>query len=225
MSEAFIHPTSVVEDGCVLGAGVHIVQAVGLALATDLAAPESRPRVVALLYVMLLAGMLASALVFGALLKDFSQLRLIQVVQGAAEGQPPGQEELAPRDGTQHEAVALEDRVGQSQLLSGGAAQKGPCLDPVRGDGRVVTGLGQPRAAIEVEGAHGQIIARSARAAQGIRRCGPPPLRTPHDHCERRPELPRLTFAPCWEQQAPVARIAGTQLAAARKNPAAGLRG
>ena len=45
---------------------------------------ESRPRVVALLYVMLLVGMVASALVFGALLADFGQVKLIQVIQGAA---------------------------------------------------------------------------------------------------------------------------------------------
>ena len=38
----------------------------------------------ALLCVMLLVGMVVSALVFGALLANFSQLRLIQVIQGAA---------------------------------------------------------------------------------------------------------------------------------------------
>ena len=67
-----------------LGAGVHTTQTAGLALASDLAPEESRPRVVALLYVMLLLGMVGSALVFSLLLKDFSQLRLIQVIQGAA---------------------------------------------------------------------------------------------------------------------------------------------
>jgi len=67
-----------------VGAGLHTTQTAGLALATDLAPEESRPRVVALLYVMLLIGMVASALVFGALLRDFSQMRLIQVIQGAA---------------------------------------------------------------------------------------------------------------------------------------------
>lgn len=66
------------------GAGLHTTQTAGLALATDLAPAESRPRVVALLYVMLLIGMVVSALLFGALLADFSQLRLIKVVQGAA---------------------------------------------------------------------------------------------------------------------------------------------
>jgi BCD family chlorophyll transporter-like MFS transporter len=67
-----------------VGAGLHTVQTVGLALATDLAAEETQPRVVALMSVMLLAGMVGSALSFGALLADFSQLRLIQVIQGAA---------------------------------------------------------------------------------------------------------------------------------------------
>lgn len=67
-----------------LGAGIHTVQTAGLALANDIVSPETRPRVVAVLYVMLLSGMVGSALVFGALLSDFSQIRLIQVIQGAA---------------------------------------------------------------------------------------------------------------------------------------------
>lgn len=67
-----------------VGAGIHTTQTAGLALACDLAPDHTRPRVVALLYVMLLVGMLISALFFSALLADFSHLRLIQVVQGAA---------------------------------------------------------------------------------------------------------------------------------------------
>jgi BCD family chlorophyll transporter-like MFS transporter len=67
-----------------VGAGLHTVQTAGLALATDLAPAEARPRVVALLYVMLLIGMLVSAFVFGALLQDFGNTKLVQVVQGAA---------------------------------------------------------------------------------------------------------------------------------------------
>ncbi|MEM6943291.1 MAG: PucC family protein [Pseudomonadota bacterium] len=66
------------------GSGLHTVQTAGLALATDLAPEETRPRVVALLYVMLLVGMAGSATVFGWLLTDFDQLTLIRVVQGAA---------------------------------------------------------------------------------------------------------------------------------------------
>ena len=67
-----------------VGAGLHTTQTAGLALASDLATEETRPRVVALLYVMLLVGMFASALMFGWALADFSEKRLIQVIQAAA---------------------------------------------------------------------------------------------------------------------------------------------
>ncbi len=67
-----------------VGAGLHTTQTAGLALATDLAPEASRPRVVAFLYVMLLLGMVASAVAFGALLSNFTQLKLIQLVQGCA---------------------------------------------------------------------------------------------------------------------------------------------
>ena len=67
-----------------VGAGLHTTQTAGLALAGDLASAETRHRVVAFLYVMLLLGMVLSALVFGWLLSEFSQIRLIQVIQGAA---------------------------------------------------------------------------------------------------------------------------------------------
>jgi BCD family chlorophyll transporter-like MFS transporter len=67
-----------------VGAGLHMTQTAGLALATDLAPSESRPRVVALLYVMLLLGMGLSSLVFGVLLSEYHHVKLIQVIQGAA---------------------------------------------------------------------------------------------------------------------------------------------
>ena len=67
-----------------VGAGLHTTQTAGMALASDLAKPESRPRVVALLFVMLLIGMFLSALLFGWLLRDFTPLRLIRVIQSAA---------------------------------------------------------------------------------------------------------------------------------------------
>jgi BCD family chlorophyll transporter-like MFS transporter len=67
-----------------VGAGVHTTQTAGLALATDLAPEGKRPRVVALLYVMLLVGMVASSTAFGWLLQDFGAVKLIQVIQGAA---------------------------------------------------------------------------------------------------------------------------------------------
>lgn len=67
-----------------VGAGLHTTQTVGLALANDLVPPESQPKVVGLMYVMLLIGMIFSAVIFGYLLSDFSPGRLIQVIQGAA---------------------------------------------------------------------------------------------------------------------------------------------
>jgi BCD family chlorophyll transporter-like MFS transporter len=66
------------------GAGLHMTQTAGLALATDLAPAHARPKVVALLCFMLLVGTVTAAVSFGILLKPFSELRLIQVVQGAA---------------------------------------------------------------------------------------------------------------------------------------------
>jgi len=67
-----------------VGMGVQTTQTAGLALATDLAAEKTRPRVVALMYTMLLVGMVASGIAFGLLLADFSQVSLVKVVQGAA---------------------------------------------------------------------------------------------------------------------------------------------
>ena len=82
-------PTWIGDAGAALafllvGAGLHTTQTAGLALATDLAPESARPRVVAFLYVMSLVGMVGSALAFGALLGKFSEIRLIQVIQGAA---------------------------------------------------------------------------------------------------------------------------------------------
>jgi len=67
-----------------LGAGMQVTQTAGMALANDLADEDKRPRVVALLYTMLLLGMIVSSAVYGWLLQDFSSLRLIQVIQGSA---------------------------------------------------------------------------------------------------------------------------------------------
>jgi BCD family chlorophyll transporter-like MFS transporter len=66
------------------GLGMHMTQTAGLALAADRADDETRPRVVALLYVAFLAGMLVSAIVIGWLLRDFDGVMLIRVVQGTA---------------------------------------------------------------------------------------------------------------------------------------------
>jgi len=67
-----------------IGAGLHTTQTAGLALATDLAPADTRPRVVALLYVTLLLGMVAAAALFSWLLSNYSHLRLVQVIQGSA---------------------------------------------------------------------------------------------------------------------------------------------
>ncbi|MEO1194068.1 MAG: BCD family MFS transporter [Pseudomonadota bacterium] len=80
----WIGPVAAAVAFLLVGAGLHTTQTAGLALANDLAPPDTRPRVVALLYVMLLVGIVISALGMGALLAEFSQVRLIQVIQGAA---------------------------------------------------------------------------------------------------------------------------------------------
>jgi len=67
-----------------LGIGTHTAQTAGLALAGDLATPQTRPRVVALLYLMLLVGTLISAIGFGLTLRNYSNTRLVQLVQGCA---------------------------------------------------------------------------------------------------------------------------------------------
>lgn len=66
------------------GVGMHVTQTAGLALATDIASNDKRPRVVALLYVMLLVGMILAAFSIGNLLLDFTATKLIQIIQGAA---------------------------------------------------------------------------------------------------------------------------------------------
>jgi len=61
-----------------VGAGLHTAQTAGLALAADLAPAASLPRVVGLL------GVVVSALLIGAALRPFSEIRLIQVLQTTA---------------------------------------------------------------------------------------------------------------------------------------------
>ena len=84
MGPAWVGPAAAGLAFLLVGAGLHTTQTAGLALATDLASEDNRPRVVALLYVMLLIGMIGSSFAFSFLLADFSPVRLIQVIQGAA---------------------------------------------------------------------------------------------------------------------------------------------
>ena len=67
-----------------IGFGIHYSQTAGLALMNDMVPEDRRPRAVALLYMMLLVGMVMSAIVFSLLLNDFSSELLIRVIHGAA---------------------------------------------------------------------------------------------------------------------------------------------
>jgi BCD family chlorophyll transporter-like MFS transporter len=67
-----------------VGAGMQTTQTAGLALATDLADEKNRPRVVAMMYVMLLVGMVFSGILFSVFLNPFSPMQLIRVIQGVA---------------------------------------------------------------------------------------------------------------------------------------------
>ena len=67
-----------------VGAGLHTVQTAGLALATDLAPKHAQSKVVVLMCVMLLVGIIVSSVIFGLLLATFSEVRLVQVIQGTA---------------------------------------------------------------------------------------------------------------------------------------------
>ena len=66
------------------GLGMHMTQTAGLALAADRSTEETRARVVSLMYVMYLLGMGISAVIIGTLLRNYSALLLVQVVQGTA---------------------------------------------------------------------------------------------------------------------------------------------
>ncbi len=67
-----------------VGLGMQTTQTAGLALATDLSPADKRPRVVALMYVMLLVGLLVGSALFSLVLTTFTPTRLVGVVQGAA---------------------------------------------------------------------------------------------------------------------------------------------
>lgn len=111
------------------GLGLHMTQTAGLALASDRASEETRPQVVALLYVMFLVGMAISAVVIGWLLTDFSSLRLVRVVQGAAAA---GiilnlialwrQERVRPMSKAERDAPRPKFRDAWNDYMSGGAA-------------------------------------------------------------------------------------------------------
>ena len=67
-----------------VGAGLQTSQTAGLALATDQASEDTRPRVVTMLYTMLLVGAVSGSVAYSYLLSDFTPEILVQVVQGTA---------------------------------------------------------------------------------------------------------------------------------------------
>ena len=129
-----IGPEWVGEAGAALaflltGLGMHMTQTAGLALAADRATEETRPRVVALLYVMFLLGMAVSAVIVGWLLRDFSELRLVQVVQGAAVVTLVlnvtalwKQERVSPMSKEEREAPKPRFREAWADFAAGGTA-------------------------------------------------------------------------------------------------------
>ncbi|MCX7889985.1 MAG: PucC family protein [Rhodobacteraceae bacterium] len=111
------------------GLGMGMTQTAGLALATDRATEATRPRVVALLYVMLLLGMALSSLVVGWLLRDFTPFTLIRVVQGCAAATMVlnlvalwRQERVAPMSRAEREAPRPRFADAWADLMRGGRA-------------------------------------------------------------------------------------------------------
>ncbi|MFN3937818.1 MAG: PucC family protein [Gemmobacter sp.] len=111
------------------GLGLHMTQTAGLALAADRADDATRPRVVALLYVMFLLGMGASAVIVGWLLRDFEPIRLIRVVQGCAVATVVlnlialwKQEQVRPMSRAEREAPRPRFRDAWADLTAGGTA-------------------------------------------------------------------------------------------------------
>ena len=111
------------------GVGMHMTQTAGLALASDRATPETRPRVVALLYVMFLLGMAVSAVVLGWLLRNYDPIRLIRVVQGCGVATMVlnlialwKQEKVRPMTAAQMQETAPIFHEGWRDLMAGGSA-------------------------------------------------------------------------------------------------------
>lgn len=111
------------------GLGMHMTQTAGLALASDRASDETRPRVVALLYVANLLGMGISALAIGWLLQNFEPLLLVKVVQGCALATLLlnlvalwKQEQFRPMSKAEREAPRPRFTDAWADLMAGGTA-------------------------------------------------------------------------------------------------------
>ena len=129
------------------GLGLHMTQTAGLALASDRADEATRPRVVALLYVMFLIGMMISAGIVGWLLRDFDPIQLIRVVQGCALATLMlnlvalwKQERVRPMSEAERAAPRPRFRDGWADLMAGG--QAGPLRAAARRGNR---GIHRPR--------------------------------------------------------------------------------
>jgi len=111
------------------GIGMHMTQTAGLALASDRATDETRPRVVALLYVMFLLGMAVSAVILGWLLRDYDPITLVRVVQGCGVATVVlnlvalwKQEKVRPMNAEEMAEVRPIFMEGWRDLLAGGNA-------------------------------------------------------------------------------------------------------
>jgi BCD family chlorophyll transporter-like MFS transporter len=111
------------------GIGLHMTQTAGLALASDRADDATRPRVVALLYVMFLLGMGASAIIVGWLLRDYDPITLVRVVQGCAVATLVlnlvalwKQEKVRPMTREERAAPRPRFRDAWADLMAGGQA-------------------------------------------------------------------------------------------------------
>ena len=111
------------------GLGLHMTQTAGLALASDRADAETRPKVVALLYVMFLLGMAVSAVIVGWLLRDFDPITLVRVVQGCGVATIVlnmialwQQEKVTPMTRVEREATRPRFRDAWADLMAGGSA-------------------------------------------------------------------------------------------------------
>jgi MFS transporter, BCD family, chlorophyll transporter len=111
------------------GIGMHMTQTAGLALASDRASDETRPRVVAVLYIMYLLGMGVSAVIVGTLLRNYDPILLVRVVQGCGAATMVlniialwKQEKVAPMTKAEREEERPRFRDAWADLMSGGTA-------------------------------------------------------------------------------------------------------
>jgi MFS transporter, BCD family, chlorophyll transporter len=111
------------------GLGMHMTQTAGLALASDRATDETRPRVVALLYIMYLFGMGVAAVVVGWLLRSYDPILLVRVVQGCGLATLVlnvialwKQEKVRPMTKAEREAPRPRFRDAWADLMAGGTA-------------------------------------------------------------------------------------------------------